>query len=292
MSEFKEFGKIARLNRDIVITEKLDGTNSQILIEPIELETPDTIDADGNVVMGQAGRGGNVPVGDEVAVVRVGDLAFGVSAGSRNRWLQPGKTSDNYGFAAWVAANAEALVALLGPGRHFGEWWGGGIQRKYGLGAKRFSLFNVSRYGEQTAYLDPRCAPEQPNVYDVMMTDEKSPEAQHKFNKGVKVCQCRDARAAINVKIGGVLIQPVPVLYRGPWFVPKDSEQPRPTGVGTWGLYYGGLWAPSAALDTLKVHGSQAVPFMDPEGIVVFHEASGQLFKATLTGDEKPKGAQ
>ncbi len=36
----------------------------------------------------------------------------------------------------------------LGPGRHFGEWWGSGINRGYGLprGEKRFSLFNVTRW--------------------------------------------------------------------------------------------------------------------------------------------------
>lgn len=47
-------------------------------------------------------------------------------AGSRNRWITP--EDDNYGFAKWVRANAEELK-LLGPGRHFGEWWGNGIQR-------------------------------------------------------------------------------------------------------------------------------------------------------------------
>lgn len=34
----------------------------------------------------------------------------------------------------------------LGPGQHFGEWWGCGIQRGYGIKEKRFSLFNVSRW--------------------------------------------------------------------------------------------------------------------------------------------------
>jgi hypothetical protein len=29
---------------------------------------------------------------------------------------------------------------------------------------------------------------------------------------------------------------------------------------------------------------------MRPEGIVVFHTASGALFKKTIEGDEKPKG--
>jgi hypothetical protein len=30
--EFQEFPKIARLSREIIITEKIDGTNAQILI--------------------------------------------------------------------------------------------------------------------------------------------------------------------------------------------------------------------------------------------------------------------
>lgn len=36
----------------------------------------------------------------------------------------------------------------LGPGYHYGEWWGAGIQRRYGLTGtdKRFSLFNVHRW--------------------------------------------------------------------------------------------------------------------------------------------------
>jgi hypothetical protein len=66
-----------------------------------------------------------------------------IFAGSRNRWITP--EQDNYGFAAWVRDNKEQLLKL-GPGRHFGEWWGQGIQRKYGLNEKRFSLFNVQRW--------------------------------------------------------------------------------------------------------------------------------------------------
>lgn len=31
--EFKEFGKIARLSRDIIVSEKIDGTNAQIYID-------------------------------------------------------------------------------------------------------------------------------------------------------------------------------------------------------------------------------------------------------------------
>ncbi len=106
--EFQAWPKIARLNRDMIITEKIDGTNAAVLV------TDD----------GQVG------------------------AQSRSRLITP--EQDNHGFARWVYANAEALAKALGPGRHFGEWWGGGIQRGYGLAKddKRFSLFNLSRYAE------------------------------------------------------------------------------------------------------------------------------------------------
>ncbi len=68
-----------------------------------------------------------------------------VRAGSRNRWITP--EADNYGFARWVEENKEEL-AKLGPGYHYGEWWGSGIQRGYGCppGEKHFSLFNTLRW--------------------------------------------------------------------------------------------------------------------------------------------------
>ena len=67
-----------------------------------------------------------------------------VVAGSRTRFISP--EQDNYGFAKWVHINSEALIDILGDGAHYGEWWGGGIQRKYGMekGEKQFSLFNTS----------------------------------------------------------------------------------------------------------------------------------------------------
>ena len=67
---------------------------------------------------------------------------------SRTRWLAIG--DDNYGFAAWVEANRQDLL-LLGPGQHFGEWWGKGIQRGYNLAERRFSLFNTTRWAEETS---------------------------------------------------------------------------------------------------------------------------------------------
>ena len=110
MIEFKAWGKIARLNREVIITEKLDGTNSAVIITE--------------------------------------DGEFG--AQSRNRLIYPGKATDNYGFAQWAEDNKEALIKALGVGHHYGEWWGSGIARGYGLTGndKRWSLFNVSRYAD------------------------------------------------------------------------------------------------------------------------------------------------
>ena len=68
--------------------------------------------------------------------------------GSRTRWLDA-TTGDNHGFMLWALQNKDDLMKL-GPGRHFGEWWGSGIQRGYGLqkGEKRFSLFNTYKWSD------------------------------------------------------------------------------------------------------------------------------------------------
>ena len=77
------------------------------------------------------------------AQIAINDLATEIQAGSRNRWITP--EDDNYGFATWVYENKDALITLLGPGRHFGEWYGSGIGPGYGLKEKRFALFNTYR---------------------------------------------------------------------------------------------------------------------------------------------------
>lgn len=69
----------------------------------------------------------------------------GFLVGSRNRWITP--DDDNFGFATWAYERKEELMGL-GHGHHFGEWWGQGIQRGYGLDEKRFSLFNTARWNE------------------------------------------------------------------------------------------------------------------------------------------------
>jgi hypothetical protein len=103
-TEFLKFPKIPRMaNTTITITEKIDGTNAQIIVPDSESEP--------------------------------------LVVGSRNRFISPGKTTDNYGFAAWVAEHSDQL-RFLGPGRHYGEWWGQGIGRGYALTEKRFWLFS------------------------------------------------------------------------------------------------------------------------------------------------------
>lgn len=69
-----------------------------------------------------------------------------VSAQSRKRIITPAE--DNFGFAAWVHENAGYLADALGEGYHYGEWWGSGIQRRYGMDKKVFSLFNTRRYAD------------------------------------------------------------------------------------------------------------------------------------------------
>lgn len=121
--EFLPFPKIARLSRECVITEKIDGTNG--LVEIVELPDDQVMPTDTPIV---AVRG-----------------KFLLYAGSRTKYITP--DDDNYGFARWVKERAEELVEL-GTGRHFGEWWGQGIQRKYGMKEKVFSLFNAGRWVE------------------------------------------------------------------------------------------------------------------------------------------------
>lgn len=88
--------------------------------------------------------------GTNAAVVIDADGSVG--AQSRNRLISP--DTDNAGFAKWVASNRDMLAAVLGPGHHFGEWWGSGIQRGYGLkdGDKRFSLFNTAKWSDLAQY--------------------------------------------------------------------------------------------------------------------------------------------
>jgi hypothetical protein len=132
MHEFKAWPKTTRLFRDIIVTEKLDGTNSAIHITAVAQDKPGEI---------------TVWPGEWISLLVDGEW-YVVSAQSRKRIISPGKTTDNYGFARWVYDNAEQLVRVLGVGTHFGEWWGKSIQRGYGLDERRFSLFNTTKARE------------------------------------------------------------------------------------------------------------------------------------------------
>ena len=134
--EFEKFGSLTRFSQGWTITEKLDGSNGQIAIVPCD---------------GRASWGDQE---NDWAILDKVDDHF-IYAGSRKRWLQANKQQDNFGFASWVLENAQELVAKLGEGRHFGEWYGGKIQRGYGLTEKRFALFNAHRWSDDE--VRPEC---------------------------------------------------------------------------------------------------------------------------------------
>ena len=147
--EFKGWPKTPRLDSPFIITEKIDGTNAAVVIEPHDPNNADLNGAFAQVYSAYDPYGKPVDEGDE--------WLYDVGAQSRNRLIDP--AHDNFGFAAWVEENAQELVDILGVGRHFGEWWGSGIQRGYGLtkGEKRFSLFNVTRYNPYDSF-EEMCA--------------------------------------------------------------------------------------------------------------------------------------
>jgi len=89
-----------------------------------------------------------------------------VLAGSRTRWITP--ENDNYGFALWVQQNREELLKL-GPGNHYGEWWGCGINRNYGLHERRFSLFNVHKWTDDA--VRPKCCQVVPTLEVIPVFD-------------------------------------------------------------------------------------------------------------------------
>lgn len=142
---FEPFKKIPRLSRRIIISEKIDGTNGCVGVFRMlpSVETPMAIHR-----------------------LRLGDNFYAIYAGSRSRWLLPGKATDNYGFAEWVQQNAEELVIRLGEGRHFGEYYGRGINRGYGLDHRRFALFNISRWTDPEREGPPECCSVVPLLYD------------------------------------------------------------------------------------------------------------------------------
>lgn len=131
--EFRAWPKTPRLMRQAWITEKIDGTNGCVVIREHAF----------------GGHVDGVPTGTRLVLGPdsdddLPDHEYLVAAQSRKRLITP--DDDNHGFARWVHANADELVNVLGPGYHYGEWWGRGIQRGYGMDYKKFSLFNTRRW--------------------------------------------------------------------------------------------------------------------------------------------------
>jgi hypothetical protein len=154
--EFKPYGKTQRFKGcGVCITEKIDGTNALMHITD-----------DGRLY-----------------------------AGSRNRWLTPGKTSDNYGFAAWCLENEPELLKL-GPGYHYGEWWGSGIGRGYGrtnIGGqpdRTLSLFNTLRWGIHNPNT-PSCCSVVPVLYSGAFTGKEHTDAEAQLHLNGSVAQAQ-----------------------------------------------------------------------------------------------------
>ena len=149
-------------------------------------------------------------------VIYINDEGTRCFAGSRNKWISV--EDDNYGFARWVQTNHDELLRL-GPGSHFGEWWGQGIQRRYNMTEKRFSLFNTARWSETNP--PPACCHVVPLLSTGLITE---------------------------VDVRGIL-------------------------------------------EGLRVNGSVASPgYMQPEGIVIYHSPSRNLYKMTLDKNDEHKG--
>ncbi|MCG5459605.1 RNA ligase family protein [Micromonospora sp. PSH03] len=225
MGEFPAFKKIPRLSKPVVITEKIDGTNGVIQVErqhwgySREHEDPTVIDIITDETV----------IGEEDGLP---EYQFVIRAGSRNRWLAPG--ADNFGFASWVQRNAKTLTRL-GPGLHYGEWFGKGIQRGYGLDDRRFALFNVAKW------YDPR--------------DEHGDAYRADF---ANAAECPEVCTVV----------PVMAVVDGH----RMND------------------AVAVTLDVLTAVGSWAVPgFRNPEGVVAYHTAANQLFKAFPGNDNTPK---
>lgn len=245
--EFQGWPKIGRLNRDIVITEKIDGTNAAIgIVEEIR----------------DTGRQHDDGTG-------IYEVYTNIYAQSRTRIITP--QDDNYGFARWVEQNREVLIRTLGPGLHFGEWWGVGIGRKYDLSERRFSLFNTKKWGEgdgalalANARLNGVAIYSVPVLYSGPWT-------------------------GVFGYVDGPMTEVAKAVGDGPVWLDPDAQEDWPEIAGQPNPRP--RFAPNFIVEFLKRVGSQAAPgFMKPEGIVVYHRAGDVCFKVTIEKDEQWKG--
>lgn len=133
--EFKSFEKVKQVGELFMkVTQKIHGTNAQIYIYEYTSMNGETHEP-----------------------------KIGIKAGSRNRWIYP--ADDNYGFAAFVEENREALINFLGVGLHYGEWAGPGINSDEGLTQKTWVLFDPWRYKATKLEDYPPCVIPVPVLY-------------------------------------------------------------------------------------------------------------------------------
>lgn len=152
---FEPYGKTPRWRSQVVVTEKIDGSNCFIIVPE--------------------------------------DPSLPLAVGSRNRYIFPGKSTDNFGFAAWVQDN-EQLLRRLGPGRHNGEWWGVGIGRGYNLTERRWSLFQAHRWEE--AQLREMGLPANVRVVPILVRGEPVPGQPHPADAGAAMLRIGGSVAA------------------------------------------------------------------------------------------------
>jgi hypothetical protein len=159
------FPKIQRLeNLEVIVTEKLDGTNAVIYKETEE------------------------------------DGTIRFKFGSRNRWLgghdEKGKIIENHGFFQFCSDNLEYLMKLS-DGYHYGEFIGPGINRGYFRDKKMLFLFDTRLEEAANNGLfgpDIRTVPvlaENISLIEVMMymkdIKDENPELMSTINEQVKM---------------------------------------------------------------------------------------------------------
>lgn len=194
--EHKKFSKIQTLkNCKMSITQKLHGTNAQIYI----FEYTST--------------------GSESHEPRMQ-----AKAGSRNRWIFPG--DDNYGFASYVEENKQEIIDILGPGLHYGEWCGPGINSGEGLKEKTLFLFNWRRWESVTL---PTGILTVPVLYEGDMDMSKVPEVMDKLLKeGSKAVPGFNKPEGVVVEVLGQLFKQTFAVEESAWKGSKSGNKNKP----------------------------------------------------------------
>lgn len=166
--EFKSFGKIENISKMYMsITQKIHGSNGQIYI---------------------------FEEGSD----------FNMLIGSRTRWITP--DDDNYGFAKFCLERKDEIINLLGPGRHFGEWAGPGINAGEGLAEKTFFLFNWQKFK------DPMPKPPNFSTVPVLYTGKLSMQMIESVMDDLKTTGSRIAQGYM--KPEGIVIKVDETYYK------------------------------------------------------------------------------